>query len=221
MAKLTILQFAHLGSVRVPQKLLALLEGKSLLEIGIEKLVRLKKETGVEVTLAVGEEETVLIEAARRNNLNYILRDQRSISSENWEDTVDTFKDKLNAQFDWVLDLNILCRPFLRYETIVRLVDLVNENPAPLVFVKGERGIVWDGDKNKILGAGFLADTKHNPVYYRLSHIGYHYPTVNLEESHLSSICEPSEIELQPEELIDIDTILDLEFAQRIAHCFL
>jgi hypothetical protein len=61
------------------------------------------------------------------------------------------------------------------------------------------------------------ADTKNNPVYFRLAHLGYAHPADLWDEVTLAVQARPEPFELLPEERIDIDTPDDLALASLVA----
>jgi hypothetical protein len=68
-----------------------------------------------------------------------------------------------------------------------------------------------------IHGLRRLADTKTNPGYYRLAHLGYGHPAILWDEAELARHSVPWPVDIDPLERIDIDRPEDLEFARVVA----
>ncbi len=77
-----------------------------------------------------------------------------------------------------------------------------------------ERGIVWNDREEVLIGSGEVADTKNNPLYFRLAHLGYAHPADLWDEQGLAATARPEAFSLLPDEQIDIDTPEDLAFAR-------
>jgi hypothetical protein len=154
------------------------------------------------------------------HGLRILPLDERADRSRIWPELIAPFAPQLAEEFDVVWDANICCRPFLRQQTGEFIVRQCQETQRPFVCVTRKRGVVWsETSPTPILGAGELADTRHNPHYFELGHIAYCWPTwaLTFNEAQLADILHPLEIRLDWVERIDIDTPDDLEFARRLA----
>lgn len=114
-----------------------------------------------------------------------------------------------------LLDCNFCCHPFLKLATIQKLISLSNV-ATPHVFCNSKRNILYREDYTTLNGEGELADTKNNPLYYEINHTIHIFPKPYLRMSRLviARSLQPIPVEISPLELIDIDTIGDLNLAR-------
>ena len=220
MVRIGMIQFAHLGSVRIPNKVLAELRpGLTLLDLGLRKMKVIGQRYNVTPLLAVSETETSLIQKAKEQGVEVLLRDSKSVNSERWGDTVAGIKERLDSKFDQLLDVNIICRPFLKTETIGILCEAALKNrPFTQITVEQNSGIIWNEDDEIVIGKGILPNTKTNTAYSNLAHVGQVYPISKfyLSEEQLTAQMEPVPLTLRGIEKLDTDYPEDLELAQRI-----
>lgn len=220
MLKVAILQYARIDSKRVPRKLLQRVGGKTLLTRGLRKLGQLADEDEhvTPFLLVPRTDREILAETSYYPRIRVLLSDETPCGSSRTDATVRPHLQALQ-EFDWVWNSNILCRPFLQLSTLRSIVRLCREQLTPFVLTHQQRGLVFDEESRTVIGAQQLADTRSNPLYQTLSHMGYGWPTEFLAESdeQLAARSSPVPIELSPFERVDIDTPADLDFAQKIA----
>lgn len=214
MRKLAIVQAIHLGSRRVPRKLLENVGEQSLLEIGLSKLKALQRVRNVAAVFAVSYADRELREAIDAQGFERIEIGTVAAEADSYATVFTHWTKGLAERFDWVIDANIICRPFLQLETLVSLVDRAATAQHPFVACLEERGILWDHEGQCLTGSGQVADTKKNPIYRRLAHLGYAHPADMWDEATLAAESRPEVFSLLPAEQIDIDTFTDLEFAR-------
>ncbi|MFN0196229.1 MAG: cytidylyltransferase domain-containing protein [Planctomycetaceae bacterium] len=216
MRNLAIVQAIHLGSRRVPRKLLERLGEQTLLEIGLEKLKEVERLRGVPSLFAVSYEDHELREIVDAHGFQRVEIGVVAAEADSYATVFTAWTRELARDYDWVIDANVICRPFLRIETLLEFVDRALEAKDPFVACVRERGIVWNDRRQLLLGAGQVADTKNNPLYYRLAHLGYAHPANLWDEQGLAAAARPEAFSLLPEEQIDIDTLEDLAFARMV-----
>lgn len=216
MRNLAIVQAIHLGSRRVPRKLLEKFGEQTLLEIGLAKLQVVERVRGVRSLFAVSYEDRVLCDVVEAHGFERIEIGAVAAEADSYSTVFTDWTRGLAQRFDWVIDANVICRPFLRIETLLAFVDRALVAEHPFVACLEERGLIWDGEGELLLGAGQVADTKNNPRYYRLAHLGYAHPANLWDEKSLAALSRPMPISLLPEERIDIDTPDDLAFARLV-----
>lgn len=216
--RLGILQFARLASQRLPGKHLMEIGGERLIDIGTRYMSRLRDATGAVPILACSPSDEPLVESARRHHVVVLPLSTEMKHSEHLEDLIAALVPPVKKLCDWVWHPNIPCRPFSRLETGIRILDYCRTAERPFVCATQKRGIVWAEGKT-IIGAGRTANTKSNPVYFELSHLGYGFPVEALaySEEELAAACEPISFEIDWAERIDIDVLQDLEFARVVA----
>lgn len=218
--RVCMLQFARLHSSRVPDKLLQTVDGRRLIDVGLSWMRVVADRAGCQPVLAVNPEDKPLIEAAGQFGIEVFPLDERAKNAEAWPVLIAPLVDFLQERCDVVWDANICCRPFLRYSTGETIAKYCQETGRPFVCVTTKRGIVWsDHSDTPVIGAGLLANTRRNPYYSELGHICYCWPTwaLSFTERQLAEQAVPVQIRLMPEEMIDIDTPTDLEFARIVA----
>lgn len=211
--RVTILQAAHLASKRIPNKLLERVGGVRLIDSGLELLRQVERPTGAIAILMAPQADKELIQAAANHSVE-VAR----IGEHYGAQYLHGLPFRLTERFDWVFLSNFLLRPFLSVDHAVGCVQRCFGAARPFVTVQQHRGIVWNSDMECEIGVGETADTKHNPIYYDLAHLGYGCPaSMALNDIELAYAAEPWPVELTRLEEIDIDTPNDLEFA-RIIH---
>ena len=214
MRRLALLQAIHLNSQRVPHKLLEPIGCQTLLQIGLGKLQQLQQATGVHVLMAVSYQDQALCDLVDASGVERIEIGKVASVADGYSNVFTDWTQAMPQRFDWVIDANVVCRPFLRAETLGALVQRATDAHQPFVATVEERGLIWNDNAELVVGAGQVADTKNNPAYHRLAHLGYAHPADLWEERALSAASQPLAFTLLPEERIDIDTPEDLEFAR-------
>jgi CMP-N-acetylneuraminic acid synthetase len=217
MGSKALLQFARLGSTRLPRKLMRKVGSSTLAERGMQYISNLK---GITPYLACPETDTELIELANRYNINVLPMDEQTSKADQWTNLIKPFIPILQ-QYDHVWDANILCHPFLRKKTGEFIIERMKYS-FPVCFALRERNVLYNTSLEQINSCGQLANTKTNGLYYRPSHVGYVFPKKYLaySEAELSREVIPVEIDLTKAEQIDIDTQDDLELAQAVGDYF-
>lgn len=214
MRTLAIIQAIHLNSRRVPRKLLAKLGDTTLLEIGLAKLRQVEQQRGVPSLFAVSYADQVLCELVESHGFERIEIGEVAAEADSYESVFSEWTRDLAQRFEWVIDANVICRPFLRVETLLAFLDRAVAAEHPFVACLEERGLLWNDQDEIILGRRQVADTKKNPIYRRLAHLGYAHPANLWNEGELAAASRPEVFRLFPEERIDIDTPEDLAFAE-------
>ena len=216
MRKVGIMQMARLGSTRLKSKLLEKINGKTLVEIGLEHMASLRSDDVVP-TLCILESDTQLRVLADKYAIDviYLHPDCEHTKAYTPEIHVIPLIKPLSNICDWVWMSNILCHPYSSLTTSQIILDKCKTSEMPFVTTIRKRGIVWNYLGCSLIGQGQMADTMNNPTYYELAHYGYGLPVdfLALDNSHLSDLCESFPINLSWSEKIDIDTIEDLEHA--------
>lgn len=219
MTRICILQFAHLGSTRIPLKMLQEVGGRRLIDRGLDYMRQLGHQTGAVPILAAHPRDAALIEAARRYEVEWMPLDDRADAAESWPTLIGPLCGRLMSRFDWIWDANLCCHPFLRLRTGRAIIGRMESTSEPFTVVTEKRGVVWDQDDRVILGAGELANTRRNPVYRELAHLAYCWTRAALPwpEAELARVVRPFPLELDWMERLDIDTPDDLDFARLVA----
>jgi hypothetical protein len=212
-----LLQFARLGSTRLPRKLLERVGTSTLAERGMRYISELK---GITPYIACPETDTELIELAESYKINVLPMNAPTSSADQWTNLIKPFIPEL-MKYDHVWDANILCHPFLRKKTGQFIIDRMSLS-FPVCFTLRERNVLYNQLGEQINSCGQLANTKTNGIYYRPSHVGYVFPKTYLtySEAELSRDVVSIEIHLTKAEQIDIDTRDDLELAQAVGDWF-
>jgi hypothetical protein len=213
-----VIQSMHLGSRRLPCKLLEEVGGRALVDSGLGQLTRVGRSLAVSVLGAVPAGETELEEACRRWGVEVFPLTVAVGAAVTYEEVFAGWAGRLRDRFDWVFDANFACRPFLRDETVALLLGRLRTAERPFVSTLRVRGLVWDDQGEPVIGAREVADTTRNPWHHTLANLGYGFPVGMLgDEWALADAAEPFPVELWPEERIDIDTPADLTFARTVA----
>lgn len=201
--RIALVHFTRLGSERVPNKPLRKVGGESLLSI------TLKKGLG----FSCRGYDTVIISPDADLRPDILSEGKGRIWPELIQPHIEYFRS-----YDWIVDCNFICHPFLSESTIDHILYLCSKLTFPFTLVKEERNTVWNFERELIIGKGQLADTKNNPVYFIPAHIAYCYrfKDLSLDEKQLSERVVPIPIQLTNLEQIDIDTEEDLVLANLI-----
>ena len=220
--RIAILQYARSESNRVPHKLRLQINGKSLLGMGVEKLL----------VASSSYENVTPVFACPFNDLwvQSILRQypgqlcwhtipEHSGATEDWNTLIAPMIEHLQSVYDYIWLSNVLCRPFISIETCRAIIDNCIKSTDPFVTVSEKRGAIWnpneltDPERTPILGAGELANTKLNPIYYEYAHLGYGLPVsmLTLPEKQLADHITPFVVNQSWRDKLDIDTQDDVE----------
>jgi hypothetical protein len=218
--RMVILQGARLNSRRLPRKLLRSVQhGQTLMARGLEFLSEVSKRSGVPFAVAIPEADRELRECVEPGTKIYTSQDV-----EDWEGAFGGFREELLQDYDWVLDGNFLCWPFLKYSTAVKLVGMLEGATEPFVTVSSHRGVIYAESQiaprpQVIFGAGQTANGLTNPEYLTPNHLAYGYPAYMLGNEAELAEARPQSIYLTSVEKIDIDTYEDLDLAQIVGRC--
>lgn len=225
---IAIVQFAHLNSERVPNKMLQVIGGATLIERACEYMLKLSSlRENVTPYLIMPDSDAELVKAVKQyidcplaDGIKLRLMTADQSNARIWSEMIKPYIDEFR-QYDWSWDANIACHPFLSIKTGLQIIDdLQCESPQiPKVYCIAERNPLWDHKGFQFYNTGKLADTKQNDIYFKPSHIAHCYPPECLEynEEQMANSLYPIVINPAREEQIDIDTPDDLALAQRIA----
>lgn len=211
----------RLNSERLPNKLLATVCGKSLVEIMVCKLLRLREQLRGRITVALVlcAEDIALVEIAERLKCPVIDRSRRSRDGETHDDIYGGLRDVLTERGYQRLIVINPCFPFLRTKTIAGFVSRETEDLErfhyPRVAVLRHRGWVWDQDFQLIHGVQ-TPNTKRNAPFFTLAHAMFSYPVGVLGMPQQMEFRHFAPYDPSPE-FIDIDTESDLQFARTYA----
>lgn len=217
MRRIGILQGARLASKRVPRKLLEVVGGERLIDRGLRLLRAVQAATGASPFLALWAGDRELWDAAAAQQIEVVEISREAVEAEEWQDAFAGLADKLAHRFDWIVDANFLCRPFLTADTAQRIVQRAAVANQPFVCTCTHRGLLWNEYGKQIHGWHQTANTKRNPVYHDLAHLGYGFPTAMLADEAAASQAVPFPVALHWWEKIDVDTPDDLDFARSVA----
>lgn len=212
--KLALLQLVHLQSHRIPRKIMQEVGGQSLLTRGVQKLMNVAQATDCTLVIGCPTTDTELCRYVDDLGIRRVCVLPGDAAADDHASIVRGFKDVIAHDFDWVFCVNAVCRPFLKEETLMQIIGTARNRRRPFICTLYERGILWTGGNEKIYGHDRLPDTKNNPSYLRLAHIGQVHPADLWDEAEQAHALLPQVISLTPAERIDIDTPEDLEFAR-------
>jgi hypothetical protein len=217
MNRVVILQLARLQSERMPNKPLALVGGERLIDRGL-KYMQAMSDMGAKPLLACHPKDEDLVQAAMMHGVQVVDMPESAVAGETWEECFNPIADEVARHGDWVFNANFLCRPFLRYQTGWRVVNYLKSTKLPFVCVQRHRGMVWSSSGTPVIGHRCTANTKTNPEYWDLAHIGYGVPAwlLHADDRIVSAACNPYEVDLDFAEQIDIDTPDDLALARAV-----
>lgn len=196
--------FVRKNSTRFPHKVYAALNGETLINIAVDKCKKYN--------------QYIIMSDADRVDYKWTPKATTLVGEckgRIWPELIQEFIHFFKG-FDWIIDANFVCHPFLMPTTIDTIVDMCSKLTFPFTIATEHRGIIWNEYRSIILGEGELADTKNNPTYFVPAHVAYCYRFKDLtkDEATLSQQIIPVPFSLTPWELIDIDTPLDYMFAQ-------
>jgi hypothetical protein len=216
--RVCILQLAHLGGTRVPRKPLLYVGAWRLIDRALWLLTEAQKATGAVPILAVCLKDKELVDAAAKAQVEILELSEVAATSSNCDTICEGMAAKLSPRFDWVASVNLVDRPFTRLGTLVKFLALCETETRPFVATNLRRGLLWNEDGRQMLGKGEPADTKTNPLYHEISHLGYGHPVGMLDSiAVLAASAGPVAIPLTWRERIDIDTWEDHEMARTVA----
>lgn len=195
----------------MPQKPLAMIGEKTLAAIGIEKTQSAAAQYRQHALAAIPATDAPLIAIAERMDVETFLRDSRSSSGETAQDIYHDWTERLCERFDWVVVINP-CMPFLRVATIGKAIEKATSAQRPFTAVYKRRGVLWNANKEKIVGRG-TPNLKTDPIYYEACRAFFGYPIGMLGRPEAYDEMELVELPPGPE-FIDIDTPEDLAFAK-------
>lgn len=202
----------RLNNQRVPRKLMLRIAGKTLAEIAFEKMA-VCRSADVTPVAGICDSDVDLIRLAESAGIEVHIRDVRSRDAESMEDGFWQLPSLYTNRFDWVVNVNIGCHPFLRVETLLRLIAAARTATTPLLSVREERGLLWGHDMNFLQGADDSPNSKTNKPYFVLTHVGGCYPLGTIADTaKINATLRPLPLELTREEQLDIDTPDDAEF---------
>ncbi len=218
--RIGILQGARLASKRIPNKLLEIIGDERLIDRGLRLLTDVAAVSNSEAFVTLWRGDDPLWRAAKDYDVKIVELTEVANNAETWDEAFAGLAEKLADRFDWIVDVNFLCRPFLRVETACKMVDFAKIAAGPYVATCQHRGLLWDANGQQLLGHGETANTKTNPVYHDLAHLAYGIPTYMLANEQAASFAKPFSVDLRWYERVDIDTPDDLAFA-RVVHSYI
>jgi hypothetical protein len=220
--RILLTQTIRLGSRRLPGKLLERVGDRPLVDYGLELLARAAREPDCQVLIGLSPAEERLRGVVEARGLEWVDMGD-AVEADDYNGAVAGWTDRLHERADWVIDCNLCCRPFLRWETVETILNQTAITRLAFTATIRERGIIWGKrwpapeTDTVMIGEGQVADTRRNPQYQRLAHLCYAHPAAIWTEDQLATATFPFAIELQPAERIDVDTRADLDFA-RLVH---
>jgi spore coat polysaccharide biosynthesis protein SpsF (cytidylyltransferase family) len=214
-----ILHGVRLKSTRLPGKLLERIGDRRIIDIGLGFLKKVAAETRTEPLLAISVADVELIRIAKEHGIRHVETSEAAGNAVDWAGAFAGLDKKIgDLGFDWVVDSNFICHPFMSTALACAIVNRAFTAENPYCVTRLRRGIVWDEKGRCILGAGETANMKTNPQYHELAHLAYGMAT-NLitKEEETARRTEPAAFEQTWLDKIDIDTPDDLELARAVA----
>jgi hypothetical protein len=193
----------------------------TLLEGGLRRLRALEEAIGVTALVACCQEDGAIWEAVAAHGLETARITKQAAAANTWADAFGALREPLAHRFDWLIDGNFLCRPFLSVDTIQRIVELARTATRPLVTATLARRLVWNLDGDLIAGSGQTANGVSNPESYVANHLAYVIPAMMLGNEEEAARAVPVDVKLSPLDRIDIDDQDDLDLARLIGRDYL
>lgn len=206
--KIAVIHYCHLASERFPAKVMKRLGGVTLLDIALSKVKNVDQ-----FVCHPLEDKIFYDEEAAPNCGHFACKCEGRIFPELFTEIADQFSD-----YDWIVDANFICHPFLRRVVIEAILFCCTKLTFSFTFAQEVRNVIWNEDRNIISGVNQLADTKNNPLCLMPAHIAYcyKYKDALLSEDKLANRIIPIPFDFHPLDLFDIDTPADFEVAKYI-----
>jgi hypothetical protein len=123
----------------------------------------------------------------------------------------------LERRFDWLINGNFLCRPFLSVQTVARIVQHAQVAEKPFLTADAFCGIIWDETGRAVVGAGKTSNTVTNPIAYVANHLADGIPASILGLDEETAAAVPVALPIAEHDRIDIDTLADLHRARQVS----
>lgn len=226
---IAIVQFARLQSERIPNKMLQVVGGLTLIERACEYMLKVKGlRQNVDCYLIVPDSDgelVRLIDKPQYQGIKLRLMNPDQSSGRIWPELIKPFIHELK-EYDWVWDANIACHPFLKLQTGLDIVDnLQGATPSGtlmpsldsfldcIVYAIEERNILWDQMLNQTWprvdkkaqvirqddGRYWFSDTPETKRSYQMADTK-HNPSF-LKPSHIAHCYRPQALEYSEQEI--------------------
>ena len=214
MKSVSVVINARLGSTRVKDKLVRPFAHKSLIEIALEKLDVM--DFFEHRYLAVAEDKLRVI-GSKYKNIEVLNRSIDAVKP-GVNDQKITFAHYLNVPSDYIFVFNP-CLPMITVDTIKKAYEYFQETDY-ISYTSSipTRDWVFDHNGNALTNSDPRnLTTNKGEVFYKVAHAFHIINKENLKNTghHWTfSVNDPHLIEIPERESIDVDEILDFEFAE-------
>lgn len=216
MKKIFCFIFARGGSKRIKNKNLIKIKNKSLLKISIDiakKINNINK-------IIVSSDSVKIINEAKKNKINYILRPKKLCTSksnefESWKHAIKYFEDK-NINFDYFLSLPTTA-PLRKVTDINKLISTFKRKKFDLMFcvTKTNRYPNYNMVKKNKKSLQILSKEKINKKkIFDMTTVGYISTPRFIKNSNNIFDGKVGCIEIPRERSLDIDDSFDLKVAR-------
>lgn len=216
MKKIFCFIFARGGSKRIKNKNLIKIKNKSLLKISIDiakKINNINK-------IIVSSDSVKIINEAKKNKVNYILRPKKLCTSksnefESWKHAIKYFEDK-NINFDYFLSLPTTA-PLRKVTDINKLISTFKRKKFDLMFcvTKTNRYPNYNMVKKNKKSLQILSKEKINKKkIFDMTTVGYISTPRFIKNSNNIFDGKVGCIEIPRERSLDIDDSFDLKVAR-------
>lgn len=216
MKKIFCFIFARGGSKRIKNKNLIKIKNKSLLKISID----IAKEINNINKIIVSSDSVKIINEAKKNKVNYILRPKKLCTSksnefESWKHAIKYFEDK-NINFDYFLSLPTTA-PLRKVTDINKLISTFKRKKFDLMFcvTKTNRYPNYNMVKKNKKSLQILSKEKINKKkIFDMTTVGYISTPRFIKNSNNIFDGKVGCIEIPRERSLDIDDSFDLKVAR-------
>ena len=216
MKKIFCFIFARGGSKRIKNKNLIKIKNKSLLKISID----IAKEINNINQIIVSSDSVKIINEAKKNKVNYILRPKKLCTSksnefESWKHAIKYFEDK-NINFDYFLSLPTTA-PLRKVTDINKLISTFKRKKFDLMFcvTKTNRYPNYNMVKKNKKSLQILSKEKINKKkIFDMTTVGYISTPRFIKNSNNIFDGKVGCIEIPRERSLDIDDSFDLKVAR-------
>ena len=216
MKKIFCFIFARGGSKRIKNKNLIKIKNKSLLKISID----IAKEINNINKIIVSSDSVKIINEAKKNKVNYILRPKKLCTSksnefESWKHAIKYFEDK-NINFDYFLSLPTTA-PLRKVTDINKLISTFKRKKFDLMFcvTKTNRYPNYNMVKKNKKSLQILSKEKINKKkIFDMTTVGYISTPRFIKNSNNIFDGKVGCIEIPKERSLDIDDSFDLKVAR-------
>jgi CMP-N-acetylneuraminic acid synthetase len=216
MKKIFCFIFARGGSKRIKNKNLIKIKNKSLLKISID----IAKKINTINKIIVSSDSVKIINEAKKNKVNYILRPKKLCTSksnefESWKHAIKYFEDK-NINFDYFLSLPTTA-PLRKVTDINKLISTFKRKKFDLMFcvTKTNRYPNYNMVKKNKKSLQILSKEKINKKkIFDMTTVGYISTPRFIKNSNNIFDGKVGCIEIPRERSLDIDDSFDLKVAR-------